>query len=71
MYGVAIQRLKYDEKQPERPRQEFDHTLNVHDWNTPGGVIRRVIVEGAPAWWRGDEDASQQFLASMGVVTDG
>jgi hypothetical protein len=26
--------------------------------------------EGAPAWWRGDEDASASFLAAMGVNLD-
>jgi hypothetical protein len=44
----------------------------VRDWDTPGGVRQRVdIVPGAPSWWTGDEDASQQFLMSMGVMTGG
>lgn len=71
LYSVAIERLRRDEKQPERPRHDFDTALSVRDWNVPGGARRRVVVEGAPSWWDGDEDASQQFLASMGVMIDG
>lgn len=71
LYSVAIERLKYDEKRPEKPRYDFDNTLSVNDWTVPGGTRKRVTVEGAPAWWTGDEDASQQFLASVGVMTNG
>lgn len=71
VYSVGVERLKHDDKQPERPRHDFDRALNVHDWTTPGGARKRVIIEGAPSWWNGDEDASQQFLASMGVMMDG
>jgi hypothetical protein len=71
VYSVAIERLKHDEKQPERPRHDFDNTLGVRSWETPGGARLRAVVEGAPSWWDGDEEASQQFLASMGVVMDG
>jgi hypothetical protein len=71
VYSEAVGRLKTDEKQPEKPRHDFDKTLSVHNWNIPGGVRIRVVEEGAPSWWTGDEDASQQFLTSMGVMTDG
>lgn len=71
MYSEAIQRLKTDEKQPEKPRYDFDNTLGVNNWNIPGGAKVRVVEEGAPSWWSGDEDASQQFLTSMGVMTSG
>lgn len=71
VYSVSTDRLKHDDKQPERPRREFDHSLGVRNWTVPGGSRKRVVVEGAPSWWDGDEDASQQFLASMGVMMDG
>lgn len=71
IYREATLRLKHDDKQPERPRYDFDHALDVRNWDIPGGARKRVIEEGAPSWWTGDEDASQQFLASMGVVTSG
>lgn len=29
------------------------------------------IPENAPAWWHGDEDASQSFFTAMGVMTHG
>jgi hypothetical protein len=34
-------------------------------------VRRKDIPENAPAWWHGDEDASQSFFMAMGVITDG
>jgi hypothetical protein len=71
VYSVALERLRQDEKQPEKPRHDFDGTLDVRSWMIPGGARVRVVEEGAPAWWNGDEDASQQFLASMGVMIDG
>ena len=71
MYSVAIERLRHDDKNPERPRADFDNAVSVHSWQTPGGTFKRVVEEGAPSWWTGDEDASQQFLASMGVITSG
>lgn len=71
VYSVAVGRLKPNDKQPERPRHDFDKALETRDWETPGGSAKRVVEEGAPSWWDGDEEASQQFLTSMGVITSG
>lgn len=64
------QRLEYDQKNPRRPRRELDQQLQVGAWQLPGGAYRqRRDVASTPAWWRGDEDASQTFLHAMGVVS--
>lgn len=74
MYHARIERLPYDEQRPERPREELDDELDVASWRVPG---RRAVVPAAPvnpdapSWWHGDEDASQTFLAAMGVRLDG
>lgn len=68
-----IDRLEYDPDQPERARRELDRALDVDLWRVPGVPLRapRRDVEGrrAPAWWHGDEDASQSFLHAVGVMT--
>lgn len=71
VYHAMIQRLEVDEKQPDRPRREFDHALEVDAWWLPGvrPRPRRVVDRTAPYWWRGDEDASQSFMQAMGVNT--
>ena len=68
-----IKRIDFDQegKKPGQIRREFDSDLMVRDWETPGHHIRPELAEqGAPGWWEGDEEASQGFLASMGVVLD-
>lgn len=63
-------RLEHDQKNPARPRRDLDRQLQVNAWHVPGGAYRqRREVSTAPAWWRGDEDASQTFLHAMGVVS--
>jgi hypothetical protein len=62
-------RLNYDEKEPERPRREFDRRFHVADWQLLGFTSRpRERTDGAPSWWVDDEDSSQSFLAAMGVI---
>lgn len=65
-----LQRLAYDEKNPEQPRRLLDQTLQVSEWRTIGGPRKRKkdVPDNAPAWWQGDEDASQSFLAAMRIV---
>lgn len=72
-----VQRLDYSEEEGD-VRGKLDRSLEVATWRTPATpattVERKVDIEGdeftAPAWWRGDEDASQSFLAAMGVTLD-
>lgn len=68
-------RLPQNDRMPERPRQELDQELDTSAWHVPGGpevkATPREKEPGAPSWWRGDEDASQMFLQSMGVVIQG
>lgn len=70
-----LERLDQDEKQPARPRTLLDQQLKVREWRSPGSRLRkktRDVPTNAPAWWQGDEDASQTFLHAMGIVmTDG
>jgi hypothetical protein len=56
----------------ERSRKLLDQQLVIQDWRIPGvGKVKRAksIPDNAPSWWRGDEDASQTFMHSMGIVT--
>ncbi len=71
MYYEMTRRLEVDEKNPTRPRRQLDQQLKVGDWVTPGGAYRQRKVDepAPPAWWRGDEDASQTFMHAMGVVS--
>jgi hypothetical protein len=62
-----------DEKNRRDHRAELDSLLGVVGWAMPG---RRQITTvqrpaGAPAWWFGDEEASQSFLRSRGVKLSG
>jgi anti-sigma factor ChrR (cupin superfamily) len=70
-----LERLERDEKQPGRPRTVLDQQLQTREWRAPGKRVQRKRVDtpnDAPAWWKGDEDASQTFLHNMGIVmTDG
>jgi hypothetical protein len=66
-----VQRLNTDQegKTPEQVRREFDNGLRVGEWDTPGtGSNPHAHDDGSPSWWRGEEDASQSFLQSMGVA---
>jgi hypothetical protein len=57
----------------EEVYKAFDNSLGVSGWATPGrpmSVVERRDPE-APLWWTGDEDASQSFLHSQGVMLDG
>lgn len=70
IYYEMVRRLERDEKNPNRPQRQLDQQLEVGSWRVPGGAYRqRQTVPSTPAWWRGDEDASQTFLHAMGVVS--
>lgn len=66
-----VQRLPQPEKEHPDPRQEYlDGPLRVDDWAAPGEYVKppsEDIPQGAPSWWRGDEDASQSFFKAMGI----
>jgi hypothetical protein len=61
-----------DGQTPEAARKRFDRQLGVPAWIPPGRQRkpRRVAAEEAraPWWWDGAEEASDSFLASMGVT---
>lgn len=67
-----LQRLIVRDGQTEaQARARFDADLGVSAWALPGQERREpepVQDIGAPWWWAGAEDASQSFLASMGVT---
>jgi hypothetical protein len=70
LYREMIESLEYDKNNPHRPRRELDNQLQVNSWRLPGGAYRqRRPVPTTPAWWRGDEDASQSFMQAMRVVS--
>ncbi len=72
LYRASLDRLRYDEKNPDKPRQDFERIMQVAEWQLPGGeYVPAQREEGAPSWWYGDEDASQSFLQSVGVITGG
>lgn len=64
-----MERLKYPDEEHPDPRGEVDGALQVTEWPVPG--VPRLndpnVPEGAPAWWHGDEDASQSFFKAMGI----
>jgi hypothetical protein len=72
-----IHRLDYGEEEGD-VRGKLDQVLEVSAWRSPGRHVelpdRKVDIDGdeftAPSWWHGDEDASQSFLASMGVTIE-
>jgi hypothetical protein len=70
-----LQRLNVREGQTEeQARTRFDADLGTSAWALPGRERREMEQkpdDGAPYWWHGDEDASQSFLASMGVTLNG
>lgn len=53
----------------EDARKALDHALEVSRWAVPGTEARTTPAAdpGAPWWWNGAEEASQGFLAAMGV----
>lgn len=66
-----LQRLVIRQGQTEeQARARFDADLGVSAWARPGRARRevQVVENNAPYWWHGAEDASQSFLASMGVT---
>ncbi|MFJ8538185.1 hypothetical protein [Streptomyces sp. NPDC093591] len=70
-----LQRLiVHDGQTEEQARARFDADLGVSAWALPGRERRAMEQKaepGAPWWWHGPEDASQSFLASMGVSLNG
>jgi hypothetical protein len=64
----------------DNPRAQLDSELGVMTWTgfsaTPVVVRAEPLVtdEGEvlepPAWWHGDEEASQAFLRAQGVELD-
>lgn len=66
-----VQNLEVKEGQDaEAVRRQFDRSLFVEHWETPGAVVRpqKEREPGAPLWWEDDEEASSAFLAAQGVV---
>lgn len=60
-----------DKRTDKQIRDELDNGLGVVRWITPGGGTAPEPdeqEEGAPLWWAGEEEASQSFLGSMGVI---
>ena len=69
IYSEMVGRLDVGENEkPEEVRRGFDQDLGVIRWQVPGGGNRFADVkveEGAPAWWAGDEEASESALEGM------
>lgn len=67
-----IENLPIPTKEGSRDyRSELDESLRIGDWATPGRVVSYQRREsGAPSWWTNDEEASQSFLQSMGIVLE-
>ncbi|NUS83651.1 MAG: hypothetical protein HOY75_13125 [Streptomyces sp.] len=66
-----LQRLYVREGQTEeQARAKFDADLGVSAWALPGRARRDMppVDNRTPWWWTSAEDASQSFLAAMGVT---
>jgi len=67
---MALERLPVDDEKDYRT--QFMGELDVASWSSPISVKVVPTVKEGPWWWHGDEDASQSFLAAMGVdLSDG
>jgi hypothetical protein len=73
LFYASTQRLRYDEKNPNAPRERLNKRLKVAEWELPGGkyVAPAQTAGRPPAWWDDDEEASQSFLAGVGVMNLG
>lgn len=60
-----IMRLPVDDKRDYRA--ELDADLGVSQWWPTRRGPLAAREDGAPAWWTGDEDASQAFLREYGA----
>lgn len=62
-----------DGQTPDDALRVFEAQMGVSGWAVPGRERREPEPRdpGAPWWWHGAEDASQGFLASMGVSLSG
>jgi hypothetical protein len=60
-----------EDEDPEVVRRRFDVELQVKRWRRTVDDTDRysdaVIEESAPWWWEGEAEASDSFLAAMGV----
>ena len=65
-----IDHLKIDRNVPARPRTQLDALLGVGAWSPPFAAPATPVVTDpdAPAWWYGDEDASQSFMHAVGAT---
>jgi hypothetical protein len=59
-------------QEAEEVRKNFDNQMGVKMWRIPGQPEKAdsgaPVEPGTPSWWHGEEDASQSFLMSMGVI---
>lgn len=60
-----------EDEDPEAVRRRFDSDLSVKRWRrTPDDTDKYAgapVDPAAPWWWAGEEEASDSFLAAMGV----
>ncbi|MFI7293953.1 hypothetical protein [Streptomyces sp. NPDC050121] len=65
-----VQRLSPRENdKPGDARKRFDGQLDVRAWTVPASEDKEPTPRdpNAPWWWDNAEEASQSFLAAMGV----
>ena len=62
----------------EQACEKLNRELGVNDWSTPfatSNITKPLAIDApglnAPAWWHGDEEASQSFLQAMGIHLNG
>jgi hypothetical protein len=53
--------------QKQEERVGLDHRWEVGSWRMPTQRAPADRVDGAPAWWHGEEEASAAFLREVGV----
>jgi hypothetical protein len=74
IYAAQLARLHVEQgEDPDAARGKFDSDLGVSEWRRTRdetATKRPDVDPDAPWWWHGDEEASQGFMAAMGVRLD-
>lgn len=68
IYALMIRNIGFDPDGKRDYRKELDQALGVREWVAPGRPKPKASrPTNAPDWWEDEEEASNSFLAAMGI----